>query len=353
MSIPQIVILEQITPGHERYANDKVQKDVGVCVKKKGFPIKVSTENQDFDFSKVNLNVSLLYDNNSQAPVDFIEQVPLTIKTKISKDKMSATIDVTILVLSSQLENSLFLIKIRAENKKDKKDFSECISMPIKVVSKVTQLNTKAKKRTRNRSTPTKEMFINAMEKLDKGQEKHSELLATLLEQSRQQTLVLQTLLQVEADDMIQIIKQDDKILEDVSTSQTAPKRIKLESTQDKIGDGKSSFANNQLDFAFKDLFDSFSILEGDEFNKVNQFDNHESFTEENFPFSFNNEEVINSESPNHILSYDLSSEDLFDEIPLVPTQKSITVEEGNKEKTKTILESIDFGSFPNLFSFN
>jgi len=35
MKIPQIIIIEQLTPGHERFANDKVQKDVGVCVKKK------------------------------------------------------------------------------------------------------------------------------------------------------------------------------------------------------------------------------------------------------------------------------------------------------------------------------
>ena len=52
MTIPQIIISSQETPGNERFANDKVQKDVGVCVKKKGFPIVITTENKNLDFTK-------------------------------------------------------------------------------------------------------------------------------------------------------------------------------------------------------------------------------------------------------------------------------------------------------------
>lgn len=231
MTIPQINIIEQLTPGHERFANDKVQKDVGVCVKKKSFPITVSTANQNYDLSKLNFVASLHYDNGCNDPVDYIEQLPLNFKCKVSKDKMSVTFEVNILVLSSQMEHSLFLIKVRAENKKDSKDFSECFSIPIKVVSKVTQLQTKAKKRTRNRSTPTKDMFINAMEKLDEGQEKHSMLLATLLQQSNQQTNMLMMLLQDEANEIANEIKQQDSIMDELSRpSEDAPnKRIKVE----------------------------------------------------------------------------------------------------------------------------
>jgi len=293
----------------------------------------------------------LLYDNNVQAPVDFIEQVPLTYKTKISKEKMTATIDVTILVLSSQLENSLFLIKIRAENKKDSEDFSECISIPIKVVSKVTQLHTKAKKRTRNRSTPTKDMFIIAMEKLDNGQEKHSQLLATLLEQSKQQTQVLQLLLQDEAQEIVNTINQDEKILDDFSLDNAPNKRIKVEVTEDQ-NDGKSSIANNQLDFAFKNLFESFSTLDDDIFEKAfyqQSSSCSNSNNQEMFPFSFD-EEVINSESPNHILSYDHSDELIDDDMHLV---SDININIITKDKCKNVNESIDFGAFPNLFFEN
>eukprot|EP01091_Cochliopodium_minus_P013544 TRINITY_DN4393_c0_g1_i2.p1 TRINITY_DN4393_c0_g1~~TRINITY_DN4393_c0_g1_i2.p1 ORF type:complete len:292 (+),score=54.79 TRINITY_DN4393_c0_g1_i2:185-1060(+) len=265
MKIPQIIIIEQLTPGHERFANDKVQKDVGVCVKKKAFPIKISTENSDFDLSKVKFTLSLLYDN-TMVPVDFTEQSPLTYKTKLSKDKTNAVIEVSLLVLSSQLENSLFLIKVKAESKKDSKDFSETTSMPMKVVSKVTQLNAKAKKRTRNRSTPTKDMFINAMEKLDQGQEKHSQLLATLLEQSKQQTNILQMLLQEESQEIINTINSDIDILEHISSDITPKKKVKIEVTSEQGDDGKSSSGDNQLDFAFKSLFESFSTIEDNDF---------------------------------------------------------------------------------------
>eukprot|EP01091_Cochliopodium_minus_P013546 TRINITY_DN4393_c0_g1_i4.p1 TRINITY_DN4393_c0_g1~~TRINITY_DN4393_c0_g1_i4.p1 ORF type:complete len:194 (+),score=38.19 TRINITY_DN4393_c0_g1_i4:233-814(+) len=170
-------------------------------------------------------------------PVDFTEQSPLTYKTKLSKDKTNAVIEVSLLVLSSQLENSLFLIKVKAESKKDSKDFSETTSMPMKVVSKVTQLNAKAKKRTRNRSTPTKDMFINAMEKLDQGQEKHSQLLATLLEQSKQQTNILQMLLQEESQEIINTINSDIDILEHISSDITPKKKVKIEVTSEQGDD--------------------------------------------------------------------------------------------------------------------
>jgi len=236
----------------------------------------------------------LLYDNNSLSPVNFTEQSPLSFKSKLSKDKTTATIDVTLLVLSSQLENSLFLIKIRVENRKDSNDFSECTSIPIKVVSKVTQLQAKAKKRTRNRSTPTKDMFINAMDKLDQGQEKHSQLLATLLEQSKQQTQVLPMLFQDEAQEIVNTIKQDDRILDDVSFN-VPNKKIKVEKTKEDQDDGKSSANNNnQLDFAFKDLFDSFNLLEDDLFGGLGnqlEFPSNSNINRSSELYSFNFDE--------------------------------------------------------------
>jgi len=342
MKIPQIIIIEQLTPGHERFANDKVQKDVGVCVKKKAFPIKIATEKNDFDLSKVKITLSLLYDN-TQLPVDFTEQSPLTFKTKLSKDKTNAVIEVSLLVLSSQLENSLFLIKIKAENKKDSNNFSEVTSIPMKVVSKVTQLNAKAKKRTRNRSTPTKDMFINAMEKLDQGQEKHSQLLATLLEQSKQQTTVLQMLLHDESQEIVNTINMDDGILDELSNN--APnKKIKIEtSSQD---DGKSS-GDNQLDFAFKNLFESFSTIEDDFFNNMGVQTDFPSNNLNRSSDLFNfDDEVINSESPNHINSYDLSEEYPLEDEPLIHSLS-------NKVRNSSVNQSIDFGNMPSLFDLN
>jgi len=243
-TIPQIIIIEQLTPGHERFANDKVQKDVGVCVKKKGFPITIGTQDNKYDLSKLNISLSLHYDNNTKSPVDYTDTAPLTFKSKLSKDKTTATLEVSLLVLSSQLENSLFLIKIKAENKKNSKDFSLIYSDPLRVVSKVTQLQAKAKKRTRNRSTPTKDMFINAMEKLDNGQEKHSELLATLLKQSEQQTKVLRMLLDDESQDIVNTINQDDNILQDITTTSNLPnKKLKIEKV---VEEGDQQDINNE-----------------------------------------------------------------------------------------------------------
>jgi hypothetical protein len=348
MPIPQIIIIEQLTPGHERFANDKVQKDVGVCVKKKGFPITIGTVANKFDLSKANLSVSLLYDNNLRSSVDFTEKAPLTYKTKLSKEKTSATIDVSLSVLSSQLENSLFLIKIRVENKKNSKEFSEVLSEPIRVVSKVTQLQTKAKKRTRNRSTPTKDMFINAMERLDNGQEKHSELLATLLKQSEQQTSVLRMLLEEETQDIVKTINQDHAILDDIIDENIPNKKIKIQATKEEMQDndnGKSSIANNdQLDFAFKNLFDSFSTFE-DEFFPLNNSNDSNNINRSSDLFSFTfDEEVINSESPNHINSFDLSDEYNMEDEDINTTKK---------KPDPFVNDSIDFGSFPTLFSFD
>jgi len=156
--------------------------------------------------------------------VRFLEQVPVTFKAHFSKDKKSVTLDTQILVLSSQFENSLFTIKFSAEKKADPENFSECHSSPIKVVSKPTQLQAKAKKRTRTRSTPTKDMFVDAMEKLDKGQERHTHLLSVLLQQSQQQTDLLRVLLE----DEMRISSPYHE-----SDSERSPKRVKKEPVEE------------------------------------------------------------------------------------------------------------------------
>jgi len=332
----QITITEQLTPGHERFANDEVQKDVGVCVKKKGFPIKISTEDKKLDFSKVSFLVSLLYDNKAHSVVDFIEQVPLTFKTKLSKDKKSATLEVSVLVLSSQYENSLFLIKIRAENKKNPLEFSECFSSPIKVVSKVSQLQTKAKKRTRNRSTPTKDMFVQSMELLDKGQEEHSLLLANLVEQSKQQTQVLQFLIEEEFTKM-----HESMMSEDDEPEQQSSKKRKLDTIDFKQEKEEEqhlqlhlpSFESSQeweVDFnmAFSNLIDSLNEPQQDS-SCPSSFQQNPSES----IFSFEEDAIL--ESPTHeMLMHENISQFSF---PMAPTSGVLEA-------------SMDFGFIPNLF---
>jgi hypothetical protein len=303
-------------------------------VKKKGFPIKISTEDKNLDFSKVAFLVSLLYDNTAKSAVDFIEQVPLTFKTKLSKDKKTATLEVSVLVLSSQYENSLFLIKIRAENKKNSSEFSECVSIPVKVVSKVSQLQTKAKKRTRNRSTPTKDMFIQSMEKLDKGQEQHSMLLANLLEQSRQQTQVLQFLIEEEFTKMHESMMSEE---EPTSPEQGTKKKRKLDKTetvQEVQPLELPSFDNChnwEFDFnaAFNNLIDSM--------NAPSHQSSSAPFLEniaESPLFSFDDDVISDS--------YEMPSHEHINQFtfPMAPT-------------TGVLESSMDFGFVPGLFEGN
>jgi len=166
---------------------------------------------------------------------------------------------VTILVLSSQLENSLFLVKIQVINKNNPHDISECTSLPIKVVSKVSQLQAKPKKRTRTRSTPTKDQFISAMDKLDQCQEQHSKLLATLLEQSKQQTLLLQQIFQ---DDVS--IKLESPIQDSISFEEPCKKR-KIDSSSNNL-----SF-ENEFEMAFINLFENFESFSEDNIFSIRQ----------------------------------------------------------------------------------
>jgi len=245
------------------------------------------------------------------------------------KDKKSATLEVSVLVLSSQYENSLFLIKIRAENKKNPQEFSECISIPVKVVSKVSQLQTKAKKRTRNRSTPTKDMFIQSMDKLDKGQEQHSMLLANLVEQSKQQTHILQFLIEDEFQRMHESMMSEE---ESHSPEHSSSKKRKLDTAMsdkqplEMLHSEPSTEWDLDLNMAFNSLVESMNAPH-------QQSDCSPSFLEDiNDIHHFSFEDDVISESPVHEnISHFI--------LPGAPTG---------------ILEaSMDFGFVPSLFENN
>jgi len=117
--------------------NGKTEKVHNVV---KNMPFTIIVGSSGVNLTKGNLEARLIYNSADRKEVPFLAKSPLEYFTHFNTSGDEVTIEFRIKVLSSQLENSTFLIKVFVKH--DAKSAEVC-SQPIRSVSKVQQIQRK------------------------------------------------------------------------------------------------------------------------------------------------------------------------------------------------------------------
>jgi len=135
----------------EQIYKNGLQKKVHVVVKNHPFTIQVGLsgntwEGQKFDFSRYPIEARMVYDTETLKEVSFVKMKPLEFKSLITESGDQVAVELRPKVLTSQLEDMLFRVKIVAVDNAKHEIPNLCVfSEPIKVVSKPEQVKKKKK----------------------------------------------------------------------------------------------------------------------------------------------------------------------------------------------------------------
>jgi len=143
----KLLISRQTSLSTERYTKDGIMKNVHVVLKDKPFIVDIglSSGNKDsFDLKSLVLEANLFYDS-PEKEVNFINAKPFEYTAKLNSEGNSFAMECLLKILSSQNENALFKLRIRAINAVTKKPVAnlEIDSEPIQVISKPSVLRKK------------------------------------------------------------------------------------------------------------------------------------------------------------------------------------------------------------------
>ncbi len=140
-------LLAQESIAQLYWSKNDIQKKVHCVAKNIPFVIEVGSSSIDFN-NKTRIVAKLLYDSNEDdfKPVDYVKQEPMTFRVFGAEHKV--TIEFRLFCLSSQHEDSCFRIKIGVTSPQTTQPL-EVMSEPIRVVSKVSQIQ-----REKARNTP-------------------------------------------------------------------------------------------------------------------------------------------------------------------------------------------------------
>ncbi len=155
-NFPQLVILRQNSLTVEKISKNGIQRAVHVVVKNQPFLLQIGIVNNNnlLDFSKAPVEARLLYDCDNFKEVDFVKLKPLEYKCHSNERGDQVTVELRLKVLSSQLEDMFFRIKLIALDPTTKQRIESIITIsdPIKVVSKPDSIR---KKKTPTPSVPS------------------------------------------------------------------------------------------------------------------------------------------------------------------------------------------------------
>mmetsp|Transcript_17039 Transcript_17039/g.66398 ORF Transcript_17039/g.66398 Transcript_17039/m.66398 type:complete len:362 (+) Transcript_17039:103-1188(+) len=148
MSAPQLVITEQSSLVLEKIGKNGEHKCVHVVVKNTPFQIDLAFANvgpaeaATFNFARINVEAQLVYDCPEEKQVDFVRHTPIEYKAHIDETGTRLSVEMRIKVLTSQLEDMLFKMKLRGVDAVTKQDIPGlyAVTEPIKVVSKQDQV---------------------------------------------------------------------------------------------------------------------------------------------------------------------------------------------------------------------
>jgi hypothetical protein len=195
------VILRQDSLGKEKFSKNEIQKEVHVVAKNLPFVLEVGSDNINLHSARI--YARLFYDadyDNEFKQVDYVKQEPMTYKSFVSANGDRATVEIRLMVLTSQHEDSLFRVKVGIVAN----DVTyEVMSDPIRVVSKPSQVHKKRKttspaspelacpptpaaagtKRERVMAVPASDAVLESLHRLEEQQREQRKIIEQLLTQ--------------------------------------------------------------------------------------------------------------------------------------------------------------------------
>eukprot|EP01094_Clydonella_sp_ATCC50884_P011233 TRINITY_DN2102_c0_g1_i1.p1 TRINITY_DN2102_c0_g1~~TRINITY_DN2102_c0_g1_i1.p1 ORF type:complete len:372 (-),score=124.28 TRINITY_DN2102_c0_g1_i1:299-1414(-) len=187
-------VVKQGSTHQDSILRDGQTKDVYVVVKNSPFQVQLATNAEDHahmgpstyppvDLNHLELSAELVYDAPGHKTVDFVKVKPLETKFHVNESGTQASVECRLKVLTSQLEDMLFLIRFFAVDPLTEKELSarySTFSGSIKVISKPEphrkRKTTGTKKRTVN------DMLLESLARVEKAQGQQEELLSMLSE---------------------------------------------------------------------------------------------------------------------------------------------------------------------------
>ncbi len=172
--------------GGDDGAGAAVTGRVLCCIKAKPWGLELGCEGADLRKAKVSCQLLLC---DTDEPVEARTVEPLHFSVRPAKDGRTATVEVRIAVLSSQLEGALFKLRFGLGEGNDGEDEEEeglwCDSDPIKVVSKKSQLEKgdKPVKRTRTTQVATRDAVLDMIQKMEEQQAATAGMLGRMAQQ--------------------------------------------------------------------------------------------------------------------------------------------------------------------------
>jgi len=147
----QLVIIRQSSLTIETVSKNGLQQRVYVVVKNQPFLVQVGllssirVDGQLVDFSRFQIEARLVYDCENYKEVDFVKLKPMDVKSHVSERGDQVTVEIRAKVLTSQLEDMLFRVRLSAIHPITKKRIEQLTvySEPVKVVSKPEQVKRK------------------------------------------------------------------------------------------------------------------------------------------------------------------------------------------------------------------
>eukprot|EP01113_Clastostelium_recurvatum_P015557 TRINITY_DN1869_c0_g1_i3.p1 TRINITY_DN1869_c0_g1~~TRINITY_DN1869_c0_g1_i3.p1 ORF type:complete len:461 (-),score=142.85 TRINITY_DN1869_c0_g1_i3:59-1441(-) len=174
----RLVITQQTCLVEEKFSKNGIQKNVHVVVKNNPFLLTLALLDKSLNFQQLTTEVQLVYDCPSLKEVDFVKLKPLEWKTRPNEEGDQLTVELRIKVLTSQLEDMFFRVKVKVVDPRTRKEFPHLsvLTHPIRVVSKPDQVRKKIKKRKR---APT-DSLMDTLQRLEAQQRDHQRMLKKL-----------------------------------------------------------------------------------------------------------------------------------------------------------------------------
>jgi hypothetical protein len=154
-----LVLLRQNSLTVEQIYKNGISKKVHVVVKNHPFLVQIGLavpnwQGQRIDFHRFPVEARLVYDCDGGKEVGFVKMKPIEFKTNVNDRGDQVTVEIRPKVLTSQLEDSLFRVKIVATDPVKPLSVYSVLSESIRVVSKPEQVKKKAAKETPSPNAP-------------------------------------------------------------------------------------------------------------------------------------------------------------------------------------------------------
>lgn len=175
----------------------RLTSPVHVCIKNKGWDLVLGSAQGTVDFRKAKVGARLLFECSAEQ-VERKTTEPMVYDVRPNKDGRTASVELKIAVLSSQMEGALFTVEFTVIPLGAKKGASlDLVSEPIRVVSKKSQLEaaTSQKKRSRTTQAATREVVLDAIAKMEETMSQSQQQMTDLYSQNTRQAQLIQSLL--------------------------------------------------------------------------------------------------------------------------------------------------------------